>query len=153
MDFQPSGKFIIGGPQGDDGFTRRKIIIHTYGGWCTQVELDRSAVYICRQMAKSVVKSGLTWSPRQLDVGAGDQGMFGYVGDAPENIIPLTRSMDWDMAVGIWRWFLLLVAAFFGLRLRTLSPSGFQVVAFSLPISHPSDVDIHTVVSLCQQQQ
>merc|ERR1712061_230907 len=64
----PSGKFIIGGPQGDAGLTGRKIIIDTYGGWGAHgggassgkdpTKVDRSAAYICRQMAKSVVKSG-----------------------------------------------------------------------------------------------
>merc|ERR1712164_76709 len=66
----PSGKFIIGGPQGDAGLTGRKIIIGTYGGWGAHgggafsgkdpTKVDRSAAYICRQMAKSVVKSGLS---------------------------------------------------------------------------------------------
>merc|ERR1712048_1456236 len=65
----PSGKFIIGGPQGDAGLTGRKIIIDTYGGWGAHgggafsgkdpTKVDRSAAYICRQMAKSVVSSGL----------------------------------------------------------------------------------------------
>merc|ERR1712039_534441 len=65
----PSGKFIIGGPQDDAGLTGRKIIIDTYGGWGAHgggafsgkdpTKVDRSAAYICRQMAKSVVKSGL----------------------------------------------------------------------------------------------
>merc|ERR1712007_280450 len=65
----PSGKFIIGGPQGDAGLTGRKTIIDTYGGWGAHgggafsgkdpTKVDRSAAYICRQMAKSVVKSGL----------------------------------------------------------------------------------------------
>merc|ERR1712061_230743 len=65
----PSGKFIIGGPQGDAGLTGRKIIIDTYGGWGAHgggafsgkdpTKVDRSAAYICRQMAKSVVQSGL----------------------------------------------------------------------------------------------
>jgi len=65
----PSGKFIIGGPQGDAGLTGRKIIIDTYGGWGAHgggafsgkdpTKVDRSAAYICRQMAKSAVKSGL----------------------------------------------------------------------------------------------
>merc|ERR1712185_675123 len=65
----PSGKFIIGGPQGDAGLTGRKIIIDTYGGWGAHgggafsgkdpTKVDRSAAYIRRQMAKSVVKSGL----------------------------------------------------------------------------------------------
>merc|ERR1712176_812404 len=63
------GKFIIGGPQGDAGLTGRKIIIDTYGGWGAHgggafsgkdpTKVDRSAAYACRQMAKSVVKSGL----------------------------------------------------------------------------------------------
>jgi len=70
MYINPSGKFIIGGPQGDAGLTGRKIIIDTYGGWGAHgggafsgkdpTKVDRSAAYICRQMAKSVVKSGLS---------------------------------------------------------------------------------------------
>merc|ERR1712004_45773 len=65
----PTGKFIIGDPQGDAGLTGRKIIIDTYGGWGAHgggafsgkdpTKVDRSAAYICRQMAKSLVKSGL----------------------------------------------------------------------------------------------
>merc|ERR1719191_561607 len=65
----PSGKFIIGGPQGDAGLTGRKIIIDTYGGWGAHgggafsgkdpTKDDRSAAYACRWMAKSVVKAGL----------------------------------------------------------------------------------------------
>jgi S-adenosylmethionine synthetase len=65
----PSGKFTIGGPEGDGGLTGRKIIIDTYGGWgahgggafsgkdCTKV--DRSAAYYCRWIAKSLVAAGL----------------------------------------------------------------------------------------------
>merc|ERR1711971_477978 len=69
LHLNPSGKFIIGGPQGDAGLTGRKIIIDTYGGWGAHgggafsgkdpTKVDRSAAYICRQMAKSIVKSGL----------------------------------------------------------------------------------------------
>merc|ERR1711900_5753 len=69
LHINPSGRFIIGGPQGDAGLTGRKIIIDTYGGWGAHgggafsgkdpTKVDRSAAYICRQMAKSVVKSGL----------------------------------------------------------------------------------------------
>merc|ERR1719213_1511981 len=69
LHINPSGKFIIGGPQGDAGLTGRKIIIDTYGGWGAHgggafsgkdpTKVDRSAAYACRQMAKSVVKSGL----------------------------------------------------------------------------------------------
>merc|ERR1712076_157881 len=70
LHINPSGKFIIGGPQGDAGLTGRKIIIDTYGGWGAHgggafsgkdpTKGDRSAAYICRQMAKSIVKSGLS---------------------------------------------------------------------------------------------
>lgn len=69
LHINPSGKFIIGGPQGDAGLTGRKIIIDTYGGWGAHgggafsgkdpTKVDRSAAYITRQMAKSVVSSGL----------------------------------------------------------------------------------------------
>ncbi|KAK1881319.1 S-adenosylmethionine synthase isoform type-1 [Dissostichus eleginoides] len=66
---QPSGRFVIGGPQGDAGVTGRKIIVDTYGGWgahgggafsgkdCTKV--DRSAAYAARWVAKSLVKAKL----------------------------------------------------------------------------------------------
>merc|ERR1712146_571929 len=69
LHINPSGKLIIGGPQGDAGLTGRKIIIDTYGGWGAHgggafsgkdpTKVDRSAAYICRQMVKSVVKGGL----------------------------------------------------------------------------------------------
>jgi len=69
LHMNPSGKFIIGGPQGDAGLTGRKIIIDTYGGWGAHgggafsgkdpTKVDRSAAYMCRKMAKSVVQSGL----------------------------------------------------------------------------------------------
>jgi S-adenosylmethionine synthetase len=69
IHINPSGRFIIGGPQGDAGLTGRKIIIDTYGGWGAHgggafsgkdpTKVDRSAAYICRQMAKSIVVSGL----------------------------------------------------------------------------------------------
>jgi len=69
LHINPSGKFIIGGPQGDAGLTGRKIIIDTYGGWGAHgggafsgkdpTKVDRSAAYASRWMAKSVVKAGL----------------------------------------------------------------------------------------------
>lgn len=65
----PSGLFIIGGPQGDAGLTGRKIIVDTYGGWGAHgggafsgkdyTKVDRSAAYAARWVAKSLVKSGL----------------------------------------------------------------------------------------------
>lgn len=66
---QPSGLFIIGGPQGDAGLTGRKIIVDTYGGWGAHgggafsgkdwSKVDRSAAYTGRWIAKSLVAAGL----------------------------------------------------------------------------------------------
>ncbi|OAQ97222.1 hypothetical protein LLEC1_07636 [Akanthomyces lecanii] len=66
---QPSGLFIIGGPQGDAGLTGRKIIVDTYGGWGAHgggafsgkdfSKVDRSAAYVGRWIAKSLVNAGL----------------------------------------------------------------------------------------------
>ncbi|RKP11435.1 S-adenosylmethionine synthase [Piptocephalis cylindrospora] len=66
---QPSGMFIIGGPQGDAGLTGRKIIVDTYGGWGAHgggafsgkdwSKVDRSAAYTSRWIAKSLVAAGL----------------------------------------------------------------------------------------------
>ena len=64
----PTGRFVIGGPDGDTGLTGRKIIVDTYGGYaphgggafsgkdCTKV--DRSAAYMARYLAKNIVASG-----------------------------------------------------------------------------------------------
>ncbi|GLD60009.1 S-adenosylmethionine synthase-like protein, partial [Lates japonicus] len=64
---QPSGRFVIGGPQGDAGVTGRKIIVDTYGGWGAHgggafsgkdyTKVDRSAAYAARWVAKSLVKA------------------------------------------------------------------------------------------------
>jgi len=66
---QPSGRFVIGGPQSDAGLTGRKIIVDTYGGWGAHgggafsgkdfSKVDRSAAYAARWVAKSMVKAGL----------------------------------------------------------------------------------------------
>ena len=65
----PTGKFVIGGPQGDAGLTGRKIITDTYGGWARHgggafsgkdpTKVDRSAAYMTRWVAKNVVAAGL----------------------------------------------------------------------------------------------
>jgi S-adenosylmethionine synthetase len=65
----PTGKFVIGGPQGDCGLTGRKIIVDTYGGACPHgggafsgkdpSKVDRSAAYAARYVAKNVVAAGL----------------------------------------------------------------------------------------------
>ena len=65
----PSGRFVVGGPQGDAGLTGRKIIVDTYGGYSRHgggafsgkdpTKVDRSAAYAARWVAKNVVASGL----------------------------------------------------------------------------------------------
>lgn len=65
----PTGRFVIGGPQGDAGLTGRKIIVDTYGGYGRHgggafsgkdpSKVDRSAAYMCRWVAKNVVAAGL----------------------------------------------------------------------------------------------
>jgi len=65
----PTGRFVVGGPQGDCGLTGRKIIVDTYGGWGRHgggafsgkdpTKVDRSACYASRHIAKNVVASGL----------------------------------------------------------------------------------------------
>lgn len=65
----PTGRFVVGGPQGDCGLTGRKIIVDTYGGACPHgggafsgkdpTKVDRSAAYAARYVAKNVVAAGL----------------------------------------------------------------------------------------------
>ncbi len=65
----PTGRFVVGGPQGDCGLTGRKIIVDTYGGACPHgggafsgkdpTKVDRSAAYAARYVAKNIVAAGL----------------------------------------------------------------------------------------------
>ncbi len=65
----PTGRFVVGGPQGDTGLTGRKIIVDTYGGYGRHgggafsgkdpTKVDRSAAYAARHVAKNIVKAGL----------------------------------------------------------------------------------------------
>jgi S-adenosylmethionine synthetase len=65
----PTGKFVVGGPQGDTGLTGRKIIVDSYGGWGRHgggafsgkdpSKVDRSAAYMGRYVAKNIVAAGL----------------------------------------------------------------------------------------------
>jgi S-adenosylmethionine synthetase len=65
----PTGRFEVGGPQGDCGLTGRKIIVDTYGGWARHgggafsgkdpTKVDRSAAYMARHVAKNIVAAGL----------------------------------------------------------------------------------------------
>jgi S-adenosylmethionine synthetase len=66
---KPTGRFVIGGPQGDSGLTGRKIIVDTYGGYARHgggcfsgkdpTKVDRSAAYATRHIAKNIVAAGL----------------------------------------------------------------------------------------------
>ncbi len=65
----PTGRFVVGGPQGDAGLTGRKIIVDTYGGYAPHgggafsgkdpTKVDRSAAYMARYIAKNIVGAGL----------------------------------------------------------------------------------------------
>jgi S-adenosylmethionine synthetase len=65
----PTGRFVVGGPQGDCGLTGRKIIVDSYGGWGRHgggafsgkdpTKVDRSAAYMARHVAKNIVAAGL----------------------------------------------------------------------------------------------
>jgi len=69
IHINPTGKFVIGGPQGDAGLTGRKIIVDTYGGSCPHgggafsgkdpTKVDRSAAYAARWVAKNLVAAGV----------------------------------------------------------------------------------------------
>lgn len=65
----PTGRFVVGGPNGDSGLTGRKIIVDTYGGYCAHgggsfsgkdpTKVDRSATYMARYVCKNIVASGM----------------------------------------------------------------------------------------------
>jgi S-adenosylmethionine synthetase len=69
IHINPTGRFVIGGPQGDTGLTGRKIIVDTYGGYAPHgggafsgkdpTKVDRSAAYMARYIAKNLVAAGL----------------------------------------------------------------------------------------------
>ena len=78
----PTGRFVIGGPDGDTGLTGRKIIVDTYGGYAPHgggafsgkdpTKVDRSAAYMARYLAKNIVASGKAkWAQVQLSYAIG----------------------------------------------------------------------------------
>jgi S-adenosylmethionine synthetase len=87
----PTGRFVIGGPDGDTGLTGRKIIVDTYGGSCPHgggafsgkdpTKVDRSAAYMMRYLAKNIVASGqATRATCQISYAIGvEQPMSFYV--------------------------------------------------------------------------
>jgi S-adenosylmethionine synthetase len=97
----PTGRFVIGGPDGDTGLTGRKIIVDTYGGSCPHgggafsgkdpTKVDRSAAYMARYLAKNIVASGkASYATVQLAYAIGvEQPMSVYV-DCDGNNFELT---------------------------------------------------------------
>jgi len=78
----PTGRFVVGGPDGDTGLTGRKIIVDTYGGSCPHgggafsgkdpTKVDRSAAYMMRYIAKNIVASGKAdWATVQISYAIG----------------------------------------------------------------------------------
>lgn len=78
----PTGRFVVGGPDGDTGLTGRKIIVDTYGGYAPHgggafsgkdpTKVDRSAAYMARYLAKNIVASGkANWAQVQLSYAIG----------------------------------------------------------------------------------
>jgi S-adenosylmethionine synthetase len=98
----PTGRFVIGGPDGDTGLTGRKIIVDTYGGACPHgggafsgkdpTKVDRSAAYMARYLAKNIVATGrATWATVQISYAIGvEQPMSVYV-DSDGNNSELTK--------------------------------------------------------------
>ena len=105
----PTGRFVIGGPDGDTGLTGRKIIVDTYGGSCPHgggafsgkdpTKVDRSAAYMARYLAKNIVASGrATWATVQISYAIGvEQPMSVYVdsdGNNSELTTWITTNVD-----------------------------------------------------------
>jgi len=110
----PTGKFVIGGPDGDAGLTGRKIIVDTYGGMAPHgggafsgkdpTKVDRSAAYASRYLAKNIVASGLVdWTNIQLSYAIGVaeptsiyvelDGKHAALAERLEHILPTLMSL------------------------------------------------------------
>ena len=93
----PTGRFVIGGPDGDTGLTGRKIIVDTYGGYSPHgggafsgkdpTKVDRSAAYMMRYIAKNIVASGRAdWATVQISYAIGlAQPMSFYIDSNGDN--------------------------------------------------------------------
>ena len=102
----PTGKFVIGGPDGDAGLTGRKIIVDTYGGSAPHgggafsgkdpTKVDRSAAYAARYLAKNIVSSGLaTKCVIQLSYAIGvSQPLSIFLNTFNSNTVPESKIID-----------------------------------------------------------
>jgi S-adenosylmethionine synthetase len=103
VHFNPTGNFVIGGPDGDCGLTGRKIIVDTYGGYAPHgggafsgkdpSKVDRSAAYMARWLAKNVVASGkANWCNVQLSYAIGIKDPMSVYVDTDRNKYEI---LDW----------------------------------------------------------
>ncbi len=99
----PTGRFVIGGPDGDTGLTGRKIIVDTYGGYAPHgggafsgkdpTKVDRSAAYMARYLAKNLVASGKSdWATVQLSYAIGIENPMSVYVESDRDSRDLT---DW----------------------------------------------------------
>ena len=103
----PTGRFVVGGPQGDSGLTGRKIIVDTYGGYARHgggafsgkdaTKVDRSAAYMARNIAKTIVEAGAAHRCEiQLSYAIGvARPVSIYVETAGTNTIPEAEIFRW----------------------------------------------------------
>ena len=110
IHINPTGRFVVGGPQGDTGLTGRKIIVDTYGGYAPHgggafsgkdpTKVDRSAAYMARYIAKNLVAAGLAERAEvqiAYAIGVADPvsimvDTFGTGRIADEKMVPLVRE-------------------------------------------------------------
>ena len=106
----PTGRFVVGGPQGDSGLTGRKIIVDTYGGYARHgggafsgkdpTKVDRSAAYAARWVAKNVVAAGLA---DQCEVAAGLCHRRGQAGLHPGGHLRHRHRCRREASSRLWR--------------------------------------------------
>ena len=98
----PTGRFVIGGPDGDTGLTGRKIIVDTYGGSCPHgggafsgkdpTKVDRSAAYMMRYIAKNIVASGKAdWATVQISYAIGLAQPMSFYVESDGDSVGLTK--------------------------------------------------------------
>ena len=98
----PTGRFVVGGPDGDTGLTGRKIIVDTYGGYSPHgggafsgkdpTKVDRSAAYLTRYLAKNIVASGrASWATVQISYAIGVAEPMSFYVDSDGDSRGLTK--------------------------------------------------------------
>jgi len=101
----PTGRFVVGGPDGDTGVTGRKIIVDTYGGYAPHgggafsgkdpTKVDRSAAYMMRYLAKNIVAAGMAeWATVQISYAIGLKDPMSFYVET-ENPVKARRLAKW----------------------------------------------------------